>query len=97
MALQRSDRGAARRQERVDSKNARPQPARPPASEEQQHRRSNFLAESWGELKKVEWPGQNQVIQGTVVVLVACAVVGVFLYVNDLVWKQVVQKLFLGQ
>jgi preprotein translocase subunit SecE len=97
VALQRSDRGVARRQECADSRNARPQPARFSAGEEQQHRRSNFLAESWGELKKVEWPGQNQVIQGTIVVLVACAVVGVFLYVNDLVWKQVVQKVFLGQ
>ena len=59
--------------------------------------RSNFFAESWAELKKVEWPGQNQVIQGTVVVLVACLVVGVYLYINDQVWKQVVSKLFLGQ
>ena len=49
------------------------------------------------ELKKVEWPGQNQVIQGTVVVLVACLVVGVYLYVNDIVWKHVVSKVFLGQ
>ncbi len=56
-----------------------------------------FVSESWGELKKVEWPGQAQVIQGTVVVLVACAVVGVFLYVNDTIWKQVVQKVLLGQ
>ena len=60
-------------------------------------RRSNFIQESWAELKKVEWPGQNQVIQGTVVVLVACVVVGVYLYVNDQVWKQVVSKVFLGQ
>jgi len=97
MALSRSDRNAARREQRAERTSARPQPpARPPAGEEQ-HRRSHFLAESWGELKKVEWPGQNQVIQGTVVVLVACLVVGVFLYVNDAVWKQVVQKVFLGQ
>ena len=47
--------------------------------------------------KKVEWPGQNQVIQGTVVVLVACAIVGVYLWLNDQLWKQVVQKIFLGQ
>ncbi|HEY5294409.1 MAG TPA: preprotein translocase subunit SecE [Gaiellaceae bacterium] len=60
-------------------------------------RRSNFLAESYAELKKVEWPGQAQVIQGTVVVLIACLVVGVFLYVNDIVWKHVVSKVFLGQ
>ena len=62
-----------------------------------ERRRSNFVAESWAELKKVEWPGQNQVIQGTVVVLVACIVVGGYLYINDQIWKQVVSKLFLGQ
>ena len=96
MALSRSDRSAARREQQAERRGARPQPARPPVGEEPP-RRSHFLAESWGELKKVEWPGQNQVIQGTVVVLVACAVVGVFLYVNDAIWKQVVQKVFLGQ
>jgi preprotein translocase SecE subunit len=55
----------------------------------------NFVAESWGELKKVEWPGQKQLIQGVVVVLVACVVVGVFLYSSDLVFKRVVENLFL--
>ena len=38
-----------------------------------------FIKESAAELKKVEWPGQNQVIQGTVVVLVACIIVGTYL------------------
>ena len=60
-------------------------------------RKGHFVAEAWAELKKVEWPGQSQVIQGTVVVLIACLVVGVYLYANDQVWKQVVSKLFLGQ
>ena len=94
MAEMRSDGRAARREQRAERGNARPQPPARPRAEEH---RSNFFVESWGELKKVEWPGQNQVIQGTVVVLVACAVVGAFLYVNDAVWKQVVQKVFLGQ
>jgi preprotein translocase SecE subunit len=62
-----------------------------------EERRSNFVVESWQELKKVEWPSQNQVIQGTVVVLVACIVVGAYLYANDQVWKQVVSKVLLGQ
>jgi len=53
----------------------------------------SFVAESWAELKKVDWPGQSQVIQATVVVLIACAVVGAFLYIADLVWKPVVQWL----
>jgi len=56
-----------------------------------------FVAESWGELKKVEWPNQSQVIQGTAVVLIACLIVGVYLYANDLIWKRVVQNVFLGQ
>ena len=56
-----------------------------------------FIGECWAELKKVEWPTQNQVIQGTVVVLVACTIFGIFLYLNDQLWKEVVQKLLLGQ
>jgi hypothetical protein len=35
--------------------------------------------------------------QGTVVVLIACLVVGTFLYVNDQVWKRVVSKILLGE
>jgi preprotein translocase subunit SecE len=54
-----------------------------------------FVGESWGELKKVEWPGQNQLIQGVVVVLIACLIVGVFLWGADLVFKRVVQDVFL--
>ena len=54
-----------------------------------------FVSESWAELKKVEWPVQKQLIQGVVVVLVACIVVGIYLYGNDLVWKRVVQHLLL--
>ena len=55
-----------------------------------------FVSESWGELKKVEWPGQNQIVQGVAVVLIACLIVGVFLYASDLVWKKLVQNVFLG-
>ncbi len=54
-----------------------------------------FIGESVAELKKVEWPGQNQVIQGTVVVLVACVIVGTYLWLNDQVWKQFVEKVLL--
>jgi preprotein translocase subunit SecE len=56
-----------------------------------------FVNEAVAELKKVEWPGQNQVIQGTVVVLVACAIVGLYLWLNDQVWKHFVSKVLLGQ
>ena len=54
-----------------------------------------FLNESLAELKKVEWPGQSQVVQGTVVVLVACLIVGVYLWLNDQVWKHFVSQVLL--
>ena len=54
-----------------------------------------FIAESWGELKKVEWPGQAQVIQGTAVVLIACIIVGTYLYGADLIFKRLVENVLL--
>lgn len=77
----------------------RPFPDDRPAGESASRRGGpfRFIGESWAELKKVEWPGQNQVMQGTVVVLIACVIVGVYLYVNDEIWKRVVSKIFLGE
>jgi preprotein translocase subunit SecE len=93
---ERQQRRAARRAEQMSAAgSAREQ--RPAPTEQGDRRRGNFVSNSWAELKKVEWPGQSQVIQGTVVVLVACIVVGLYLYANDQVWKVVVQKVFLGQ
>jgi preprotein translocase subunit SecE len=54
-----------------------------------------FVVESWGELKKVEWPSQNHVIQGTVVVLIACAIIGTYIWLADLAFKAVVHDLLL--
>lgn len=71
----------------------RPEPRREPRSAPGGGVR-RFVSESWGELKKVEWPGQNQLIQGVVVVLIACLIVGVFLYGSDIVFKHLVQKVF---
>jgi len=68
---------------------------RPDRAPGEVERRSNFIAESYAELRKVEWPKQNQVVQGTVVVLVACIIVGFYLYLNDKIWQEVVQKVLL--
>jgi preprotein translocase subunit SecE len=56
-----------------------------------------FVGESWAELKKVEWPGQPQLIQGTTVVLIACVIVGLYLWLSDLAFKRLVENVFLGQ
>ena len=56
-----------------------------------------FIAECWAELKKVDWPGQRQVLTGTVVVIIACAIVGTYLWLADLVFQPLVERLLLGQ
>jgi preprotein translocase SecE subunit len=56
-----------------------------------------FIGESIGELRKVEWPGQNQVIQGTVAVIIACVIIGTYLYFADQVFNKFVSKVLLGQ
>jgi preprotein translocase SecE subunit len=55
-----------------------------------------FISESWAELKKVDWPGQQQLIQGTAVVLIACLITGVYLFLADQVFKRFVQHVLLG-
>jgi preprotein translocase subunit SecE len=79
----------------ADARSERHPAVRPQSAQPEERRRGNFVSESWAELKKVEWPTQNQVIQGTVVVLIACLVVGTYLYLNDIIWKHVVQKILL--
>jgi preprotein translocase subunit SecE len=55
-----------------------------------------FTQESWAELKKVDWPGQRQLISATVAVIVAVAVVGVFLWGADAVLSRLVRDIILN-
>ena len=59
--------------------------------------RGKFVKESIAELRKVEWPNRGQVIQGTIVVIIACVIVGVFLYGADQALKPFVRTVLLGQ
>jgi preprotein translocase subunit SecE len=56
-----------------------------------------FISESAAELKKVEWPNQRQVLTGTVVVILACAIVGTYLWLADLALQPFVERILLGQ
>jgi preprotein translocase subunit SecE len=83
---------------------ARQQQIRPASQPQKQQtgrrepaQRGKFVRECWAELKKVEWPGRNQVVQGTVVVIIACAIVGAYLWVVDLGFKNLVENVLLRQ
>jgi preprotein translocase SecE subunit len=54
-----------------------------------------FIQESIAELKKVEWPTQQQVISGTAVVLVASLLTGLYLWANDQLWDYFVKHVLL--
>ncbi len=88
-------------QSRARQRQAQMRPAAQPQSAQTGRRepreRGRFVKEAWGELKKVEWPGRSQVVQGTIVVLIACIIVGVFLYGADQAFKPLVRNLLLGQ
>jgi preprotein translocase subunit SecE len=55
-----------------------------------------FAAESVGELKKVEWPGKKQLFSATVVVIIAVAVVGAYLWLADLGLSHLVKNVLLN-
>jgi preprotein translocase subunit SecE len=102
-AEQQAGGGDSKMVQRARARQAQVRPAAVPPKSQGGQRRApgggtrRFISESWGELKKVEWPNQSQVLQGTAVVLIACLIVGVYLYANDLIWKRVIQNVFLGQ
>ena len=73
------------------------QPASTQTGRREPRGRGRFVKESWGELKKVEWPSRAQVIQGTIVVIVACAIVGAYLWGADQILKPFVRDVLLGQ
>jgi preprotein translocase subunit SecE len=54
-----------------------------------------FTAESYGELRKVEWPGRRQLLSASVVVIIAIAVVGAYLAAADFVFSRLVRDVLL--
>jgi preprotein translocase SecE subunit len=55
-----------------------------------------FAAESIGELKQVEWPNRKQVASATLVVSIAGARVGVYLWIADLAFARFVKDVLLN-
>lgn len=65
--------------------------------EHEPRRRGSFVRESWAELHKVDWPNRAQVIQGTVAVIIAVAIVGAYLWGVDQLVRPFVRDVLLGQ
>ncbi|HEY7562494.1 MAG TPA: preprotein translocase subunit SecE [Gaiellaceae bacterium] len=55
-----------------------------------------FVGESWAELRKVDWPGRQQLMSATVVVIIAVAIVGVYLFAADWVSQRFVRDVLLN-
>jgi preprotein translocase SecE subunit len=73
------------------------QPASTQTGRREPRQRGRFVKEAWGELQKVEWPNRGQVVQGTIVVIIACVIVGTYLYAADQVFKPFVRTVLLGE
>jgi preprotein translocase subunit SecE len=99
-AAQAESRAALERTPQRQQQQLRPAPAEPARARDGRHvpgeGGKRFISESWAELKKVDWPGQQQLIQGTVVVLIACLITGTYLFLADQVFKRFVQHVLLG-
>ncbi len=48
-------------------------------------RLKRFLVEVWSELKKTTWPGRQEVMGTTMVVIVTVLICGVYLWIVDIV------------
>ncbi|MEX2211337.1 MAG: preprotein translocase subunit SecE [Gaiellaceae bacterium] len=100
MARSRQDRRARRRAQgagegRGAGRGLPQREARPVPEARLEPARGGFVRESYGELRKVEWPNRQQVITGTIVVIIACAIIGAYLWVVDQAFKNLVEKVLI--
>jgi preprotein translocase SecE subunit len=71
------------------------QPVKQQTGRKAEHQRGQFVRESYAELKKVDWPSRAQTIQGVVVVIIACAIVGIYLWGLDQIFRPLVDRILL--
>ena len=88
----------AQRATRSSQPQVRPgeQPTSTQTGRREPRQRGRFVRESWAELQKVDWPSRSQVVQGTIVVIIACFIVGTYLYAADQIFKPFVRNVLLG-
>jgi len=97
----RSDFQAPAQSERARTRQRQIKPAGQPKSQTGQKRERRggfraFIGESWAELRKVDWPGRQQLISATIVVIIAVAIVGAYLFAADWVIQRFVRDVLLN-
>jgi preprotein translocase subunit SecE len=97
----RSDFQAPAQPERSRSRQRQVKPAGQPKSQTGQKREKRggfraFVGECWAELRKVDWPGRQQLISATVVVIIAVAITGAYLFVTDWAVQRFVRDVLLN-
>ena len=71
------------------------QPIKQQTGRRAEHPRGQFVRESAAELRKVDWPTRAQTFQGVVVVIIACVIVGAYLWGLDQILRPLVKEVFL--
>ena len=71
------------------------QPVKQQTGRRAEHPRGQFIRESYAELRKVDWPSRRQTFQGVVVVIIACVIVGAYLWGLDQVIRPFVDRVLL--
>jgi preprotein translocase subunit SecE len=55
----------------------------------------NFVRECYAELRKVDWPNQRQLVSASAAVIIAVAVVGIYLWILDEAFSRFVRDVLL--
>ena len=86
---------AAPRRGRAQQVRPSQQPVKQQTGRKSERQRGQFVRESYAELRKTDWPSRRQTFQGVVVVIIACAIVGAYLWGLDQVIRPFVDKVLL--
>ena len=57
---------------------------------------AQFVRQVKQEIAKITWPSKQEVIQGTVTVVVMCAILAVFLFVVDTIFAVTIRRIIGG-
>ena len=81
------------------SRQAQVRPAQQPVKQQtgrkETKQRGQFVRESYAELRKVDWPTRRQTFQGVIVVIIACTIVGAYLWGLDQIFRPLVDRVLL--